>query len=297
VEVTADSGATVTFRGLGGGFGALVEGVDLSTELDPSVVAVILDGFRVHHLLCFPRQGVTPDDEERALRLFDGISDSDDSTGLTVPGHPAICILSNIVDDDGAPIGYTNRRGMEWHTDGSGWAQPAAASLLYAIEVPASGGETYFANGHVAYESLASDERARLDGMRATYSWVTLQHWLAEAAGSHKFLTAEERARYPDVVRPLVRVHPATGRKALWFSAREIVDVDGMGVEATRDLLSGLVDRMVATPHVVYRHDWAPGDLVVWDNRCLLHSVCEYNYEGQRRLMHQITGRDPEFAV
>jgi taurine dioxygenase len=133
--------------------------------------------------------------------------------------------------------------------------------------------------------------------MVARYSYITLHRWLAEASGRSTYMTEEQMARFPDVDRPLVRTHPVTGRKALWFSIEEIVDIDGMGHEAARDLLLGLIQGMTTTPHVVYRHDWQPGDMVVWDNRCLMHSVSEYNYEGQRRLMHQITGKDLDFAI
>jgi taurine dioxygenase len=297
VEVNCENGTTIRFSPLGGTFGAAVEGVDLSEPLHPAVEAAVMAGFHAYHLLCFKDQQVEPAEELRALRLFNEISDVHDSSGPKVPGHPHVLVLSNIIGPDGEPVGYTNKKGMEWHTDGSGWALPPVASLMYAIEVPASGGETYFANGHVAYETLPPAERAALNSMQARYSWVTLHRWLAEASGSDEFLSQEEAARYPDVDRPLVRIHPVTGRKALWFSIEEIVDIDGTGFESSRKLLQGLVDHMVSTPHVVYRHDWEVGDLAIWDNRCLMHSVCEYNYEGQRRLMHQMTGKDLNFAI
>jgi taurine dioxygenase len=129
--------------------------------------------------------------------------------------------------------------------------------------------------------------------MQARYSPLTLRRYLTEAGGEKAPEdTDEDRQRYPDAFRPLVRAHPITGRKALHFSIEEIVSIDGMNREETYALLSGLIEHMTHTPHVIYRHDWSVGDVLLWDNRCLIHSVSEYNYAGQRRLMHQITGRD-----
>jgi taurine dioxygenase len=280
------------FKPLGGSYGAVVEGIDLSQPATEGQQAALRHALDVYSLLCFPDQQLEPADEVRTVRIFNDISDPANVDRLSPPGCPEIIILSNMVGDDGRPLGYANKRGMEWHTDGSGWAKPPLASSLYAIEVPETGGETYFASGYLAFETLPAAERASLDGMMATYNYVVLQRWLAESGERTTFLSEEDQKRYPEVERPLVRTHPSTGRKALWFSIEEIIDIDGMGRHASRELLQHLIGHMVGTPHVVYRHDWKPGDLVLWDNRCLMHSVCEYNYEGQRRLMHQITGKD-----
>jgi taurine dioxygenase len=291
-----DAGPLV-FRPIAAPFGAMVENIDLHAAATPGQVAALRAALDTYSLLCFPDQDLEPADEMRVMRYFNEVADPIGETVRGVPGFPEIVVISNIVLEDGTPVGYANKAGMEWHTDGSGWLLPPVASSLYAIETPATGGETYFASGYAAFETLPEKERRYLEGMIARYSYVTLQRWLIEAAGSTDFFTEEEEARYPDVDWPLVRTHPVTGRKALWFSIEEIIDIDGMGREAARELLLGLIDHMTATPHVVYRHDWNPRELVLWDNRALMHSVCEYNYEGQRRLMHQITGKDLDFAV
>jgi taurine dioxygenase len=292
VRLRADDGTEITITPLGGLFGARVTGVDLSRPLDPSVVTLLDQAFVAWHILCFPSQVLTPADELRVIEYFDdGVYHEPDTVAYQVPGYPQIQIVSNI-EVDGRAIGYTNRRGMEWHSDLSGMPVMPKASMMYAIEVPESGGETYFANGHVAYETLPAVEREYLDGLDATYSWVTLQKWLAEASGTWTPHDATTAAKHPDVVRPLVRTHPVTGRKALFFSIEEIVALTGLDHAETRALLERLVGHMTSTPHVVYRHDWSVGDVLLWDNRCLMHSVCEYNYDGQRRLMHQLNGAD-----
>ncbi|OWY59377.1 hypothetical protein B7486_74895, partial [cyanobacterium TDX16] len=152
-------------------------------------------------------------------------------------------------------------------------------------------------NGFTAYEMLSPERKAEIEHMQCTYSYVTLSRWLKEAAGRTDFLTEEEAAKYPDVVRPLVRTHPVTGRKALWFSIEEITQIDDLSYEASRELLLELIEHMTSDEHMYYVHRWEQGQLIHWDNRSLMHSVSEYNYEGQRRLMHQITGKDLEFAV
>ena len=296
VTLQAGDGTNVTITPIGGLFGARVTGVDLSRPLDPSVVAILDQAFVAWHILLFPSQVITPDDEIRVMEHFDdGIFEVPDTVPYQVPGYPAIQIVSNI-EVDGTAIGYTNRRGMEWHSDLSGMPIMPKASMMYAIEVPETGGETYFANGHLAYESLPAADREYLDGLDATYSWVTLQKWLAEASGTWEPHDAETAAQHPDVVRSLIRPHPVTGRKALFFSIEEIVELTGLDRAETRALLERLLAHMTSTPHVVYKHDWSVGDVLVWDNRCLMHSVCEYNYDGQRRLMHQLNGADARSA-
>jgi alpha-ketoglutarate-dependent taurine dioxygenase len=277
VSIPCEDGTVVTVTPMGGLFGARVTGVDLSRPLDPSVVATLDQAFIAWHVLCFPGQDLTPAEELRALGYFDDGVYVELDGAAAIPGYPAIQIVSNI-EVDGKAIGYTNKRGMEWHSDLSGMTVMPKASLMYAIEVPETGGETYYANGHLAYETLPAEERRYLDGLDATYSWVTLQRWLAEASGTWKPYDAETAMRYPNVVRSLVRAHPETGRKALFFSIEEITELTGLDRAETRALLERLIAHMTSTPHVVYRHDWSVGDLLVWDNRCLMHSVCEYNY-------------------
>jgi len=294
--IPCDDGTVLHFTSLGGLFGARVTGVDLSHTLHPSVIAALEQAFLMWHVLCFPGQDLTPADEIRTIKYFDdGVYVLPDIGEFAVPGYPEIQIVSNI-ELDGKAIGYTNRRGMEWHSDLSGMPVMPKASLMYAIEVPETGGETYFASGHVAYESLPAERRAFLDTLDARYSWVQLQEWLAKASGTWEPMSDADARKHPDVVRPLVRTHPVTGRKALFFSIEEIVELSGLDRAATRALLEDLIAHMTSTPHAIYRHDWNAGDLVVWDNRCMLHSVCEYNYAGQRRLMHQLNGADARSA-
>lgn len=291
-QVTAADGHELTFLPLGGSFGATVVGVDLSGNLSEPVKDELRRAFTAYGALRFAKQRLAPDDELRALRIF-----SDVAPMLTPwrhpEGFPQILILSNIIAENGEPVGVANKKGMEWHVDNSGCGADGLASSLYAIEVPETGGETYFANGYLAFETLPASERERLLSMIARYSSLTLRKYLMEATGEEAPPEMEEdKAPYPDVFRPLVKTHPVTGRKALHFTIEEIASIDDMTNMETRELLNGLIHHMTSTPHIVYRHDWTPGDAFIWDNRCIIHSTSEYNYAGQRRLMHQITGKD-----
>jgi taurine dioxygenase len=298
-DVVLEDGTTLEYTPVHPALGVEVKGIDLAGGVSPAVAAELRKALAIHSLLLFPDQDLTPADELDLLRVYNDISDTDyeEDGSRGVPGYPQIVVLSNIVEPDGTPVGYANKKGMEWHTDGSGWQLPPVASSLYAIEVPATGGETHFVNGFTAFEMLPPQKQAEIEHMQCTYSYVTLSRWLREAAGRTDFLTEEEEAKYPDVVRPLVRTHPVTGRRALWFSIEEITQIDDLSYEASRELLLELIEHMTADAHVHYVHRWEEGQLIHWDNRSLMHSVSEYNYEGQRRLMHQITGKDLEFAV
>ncbi|HEY3629843.1 MAG TPA: TauD/TfdA family dioxygenase, partial [Jatrophihabitantaceae bacterium] len=183
-QVTCADGRRMTFEPLGASFGATVHGVDLSREVSDAEVAELRRAFNIYGALRFPDQRLEPADEVRTMRLFGGIADPAHGSNYNhVPGYPSLIILSNILGDDNQPIGSASKGGMEWHTDGSGWRRPPIASCLYAVEVPSTGGETYFANGYLAYESLPEAERDRLSTMKAHYSWPTLRKWLDEAVG------------------------------------------------------------------------------------------------------------------
>ena len=205
----------------------------------------------------------------------------------TLPGYSEIAILGNI-EEDGRPIGFQHKLGIEWHTDGTGWPEPTLATCLYSVEVPQDGGDTLFAGMYAAYDKLPDDWQRRVDGLNATYSRVHLVDQFAKANNSTPMSDAE-RARFPDRILPLVNVHPVTGRKALLLSIQECRELEGMDEEASRRFNEKLLE-VITAPGGVYRHRWQVGDLIVWDNRCMLHSPTPYTYAHQRRRLHRIIG-------
>lgn len=274
-------------------FGLRVTGLDLGDRRPPHIDDVLRDALDLFGLLLFSEQNLSPRQELDVVRIFNELCDPElTENDASIPGFPHIFVLSNIVGPDGAPAGFTNKAGMEWHTDGAGWPQPALASAIYALEVPANGGgRTHFVDGFEGYARLSDERRAAVDEMMCRYSFAHQLRYLAEVSDG-KAPPDHLVDRYPDVVRPLVRVHPPTGRKALWFGVEDVVEIDDIGASASRRFLEDLAEWMASDPAIAYVHSWSQGDMCVFDNRRLLHSPSAYDYHGYRRLMHQITGRD-----
>ena len=205
-----------------------------------------------------------------------------------VPGQDDVYVISNIVED-GKPIGNPND-GFGWHTDQSYMVHPTAYTFLYGVETPAEGAATQFATTVKAYDDLDEAGRARFAAMQAVHSLQRIQ----EDRTWDLPLSPDELARAPDVAHPMVRTHPLTRRKALYFGTKRACYPIGVPEGERHAFIDGLVDRCTK-PGYVYSHPWQPGDLVMWDNRGLLHSATEYDRQKYRRRMHRVsvTGERP----
>jgi taurine dioxygenase len=267
------------------GFGAEVRGVDIGS-LDEPTSAAILDGFHRYGLLVFRDQELSLAQEVAFARLFPHGDGPPIYREFTIAGFPEIQKLGN-VEEDGKPIAALNKVGIEWHTDGTSRQYPCVATQLYAIEAPAAGGETLFASGYTAYQLLPVETRRRIRDLKVRYNYRNIIAKINAASGNIRSTTDHSGKAYEDVVHPLVRVHPATGREALWITPAEMETIDGMSrVESHR-----LVEELMApgtTTEYVYAHRYHPGDMVIWDNRCMFHSTTPYTFAGQRRLLHRI---------
>jgi taurine dioxygenase len=197
--------------------------------------------------------------------------------------NPDVYVISNIVEN-GKPLGNPND-GFAWHTDLSFLERPTAFTFLYALEVPAEGGDTQFASAATAYDLLDDTEKARLEAISVRHSYRMLH----ATRKNVRPLTEDELRRMPDVVHPLVRTHPATRRKALYLGPNTSLPV-GMEPEEGANLISRLMEWTVQ-PERVYSHRWRPGDLVVWDNHTVVHRATDYDRQRYRRLMHRVTVR------
>lgn len=203
--------------------------------------------------------------------------------------YPALHVVSNL-GADGKPNptnALDNPGNFFWHTDASYMQRPASTTLLYAIEIPPRGGDTLFANMHAAYDALPEATRHKLDGLRAVHSWEQSRYNSGSRAASQ-----EEIEAAPPVAHPLVRSHPETGRKALYIG-NHTSHIEGMPVPEGRALLKELLDHATQA-QFVYRHQWRPGDIVVWDNRSLLHKATDDFDMGQyvRRLHRTVVQGD-----
>ena len=272
---------------LGPGLGAEIHGVDLSQPLSDDAFARILELFHEHQVVCFRDQSL----DAAALAAFSarfGPLDIHHMTEHVLPDLPQVRVLSN-ARRGGREIGIT-RGGMHWHSDLSYKPVPALATLLYGIDCPPEGADTQFVSMYAALESRPASERERLQKLRAVHD---RNFRYSELYPNRPPLSAEQIAKVPPVEHPLVRVHPATGRKALYVAKDVVSRIVGMGERESRELIDDL-EADATRPERIYSHRWRVGDVLVWDNRCTLHRATPYDNRYTRTLYRtQVKGEAP----
>ena len=277
----------LSLRALHPAFGAEVSGVQLIPEdLEPRFPE-ILDAFHRYGLLLFRDQRLEP---EHQISFMARIGEVRKPHGVerTLTGYPQIAVLGNIVEN-GCPIGFQHDQGLEWHTDGTGWQRTTIATCLYSLEAPASGGGTLFCGGYHNLEVLPEAIERRVEGLNIVYSRPLLIERISRKSNNPRSMSAEERAEFPDVVRPFVSVHPVTGKSLVVLSIEECRELEGMSPDASRALLEEIIEIITAREHV-YRHKWRAGDVLLWDNRCMMHSPTHYTYQNEHRRLHRVIG-------
>jgi taurine dioxygenase len=274
------SAATLEVQELKPGFGAEIFGVDLH-KATASERAGIVDVFQRHGAILLRNQKLTPEDLEAFASTF-GRAEDHTLKEFTLPRHPKIYILSNRTEN-GVPIGAHND-GVGWHTDYSYKAEPVMCTMLYAVEVPPEGSDTLLADGCAAWKALGPERQAQLSGLKLHHSY---QHFMATRQYGARELPEEIKRANPDVVHPLIRTHPANGRKALWPSTGTVLEVVGMPNPDGLELVDELVEFMTEE-QFVYRHKWKVGDVLMWDNRCTLHTGTLYDDTKYFRTMYRL---------
>lgn len=206
----------------------------------------------------------------------------------TVPRFAQIVTISNI-HRNGVPIGlYDGDNEQEWHTDLSFRPTMSSVSLLYSVIAPGAGGETRFADTTAAYDDLPTDLQARVEGLGAVHSMVHLFERQAADNPAKVLLTDAQRQQVPDVVHPLVRKHPQTGRRSLLLGELIIRNVAGLDDSDSASLLDKLHAHATAEQYV-YAHRWAVGDLVIWNNRATMHTASPCDHTRHQRLLYRTT--------
>ena len=275
----------IEIRALSEALGAEVVGVDLAHRLDDETFERIHEAHLEHLVLAIRDQDLTPEQHTAFSRRF-GELDIHVLDQFLLPGHPEILVVSN-KKVNGRAVGLQDA-GTHWHSDISYREYPSLGSLLYALEVPPEGGDTLFANMYAVYEALSDEMKARIDGLKAVHRYAQIYELSRNAAGSARPpLTEEQKAKVPQVVHPVVRTHPETGRKALYVSPGLTVGIVDMDEEESRALLAEL-HRHSTRPEFVYRHIWRRHDVLFWDNRCTMHVATGYNPRYTRH-MHRTT--------
>ena len=277
----------------GAALGADIYGVDLSAPMDNAVFAKIADAWAQHLVLRFSGQRL---DDRRLMEFSARFGELDRvpiaaasldraDSDVAADAREWVAVISS-VRKDGKAVGSLGAYELVWHTDMSYNPLPPRASLLYALEVPPDGGNTGFLNMYAAYESLPGDLKRAVDGRSCIHDSSR------NSAGELRrgFQRTLDVRQTPGAVHPLVRRHPVTGRKALVLGRRPGAYVHGLSVEESEALLDAIWEHATDERFAWYQK-WRIGDLVLWDNRCVMHRRDAFD-ESLRRLMHrtQIVG-------
>ena len=267
---------------LGDALGAEIGGVDLSQPIAPERFAEIRRAWLDHLVIRFRGQSLS----DPQLLAFSGLFGELDPPGPNpygrpfLPDHPQMNVISNI-KVDGVPIGGLGDGEAIWHADMTYTEVPPMAAILHAVEVPPSGGDTYWANMYVAYETLPAELKRRIEGRRAVHD-ATYNSAGIKRKG-YQELTDPRAA--PGARHALARKHPETGRKCLFLGRRRNSYVVGLDLAESEALLDALWTH-ATQPQFTFRQQWRVGDLLIWDNRCTLHRRDCFD-PGARRLLHR----------
>ncbi len=261
--------------------GAELRGLDLSQPLNEADVAAINKAWLDHIVILFRGQTLSQESLLRLTEYFGPLGHIRRPPKHFPPGFdkilPNIMMISNI-RENGEPIGVLPDGEMMFHHDMIHSAKPDAGTLLYSVEIPSEGGDTLFASGYAAYETLDPELRNKLEGKRARhhYNYGSVQK--GDNKGTESF---------GESIHPLFRTHDQTGRKAVYVNRLMTVGIEGMSDAEAQPLLDKLFDHS-ENPDFVYTHKWQVGDVLLWDNRCSTHARTDFP-STQRRLMLRTT--------
>jgi alpha-ketoglutarate-dependent 2,4-dichlorophenoxyacetate dioxygenase len=276
----------LTLRPLHPRFGVEVLDVDV-TRVDGATFKEIAEVFDEHSVLLFRGQRLDDREQIDFSERFGPLETTIRSITRRAGTAPEISNLSN-VDAAERLIPRGDKRSLYhagnrmWHSDSSFKRIPALASLLSAREVPPEGGETQYASMRVAYERLTEEDRRFLDGKVAVHSFTYSRGLISEG-----LFEPEHAAEVPPVRQALVRANPVNGRKAFYVGSHAC-EIVGVPTDAARALIRRLVAE-ATRPEMIYTHRWQVGDLLMWDNRCMLHRGRSWDEERYRRVMHRTT--------
>lgn len=278
---------TLTLRPLAEGFGAEIVGIDLRQPISDERWAEIESAFVRYSVLLFREQALSKAEHVALSRRF-GTLEHHVLSQHTDPAFPEIFVLGSVREPDGG-VPFLNRNDVEWHSDSSFMARPSLGSLLYCKVTPRIGGDTMFTSMHRAYDTLPPPLKRMLQGRVARHSFAYFHdEVILPITPGMKPMTPEQRARTPDVVHPLVRLHPLTGRRSVFFSSRSIREITGLDFTTVQALVADLLAHATA-PDAVYSHAWRVGDMVIYDNRATMHTATPYDFDGEPRLLHRTT--------
>jgi len=274
--------ASITVKRLAGALGAEIDGIDLAAPGYDNIFPDIHQAFLDHAVLVVRKQQLAPDRLVAFSKKF-GPLEAHVLESFNLQENPEVLIISN-VKEDGKPIGAINA-GQYWHSDLSYMQHPTHASLLHALEVPSYGGDTMFTSMTQAYDELSDAMKGFLDGLTAVHDYTNAYDTFFCDIPDRPPLSDEVKAKVPPVTHPVIRTHPETGNKAIFINPGFTRRIKELTAGESREILDFLFTHC-QQPHLIYRHSWAPGDLVIWDNRCTCHlAVADYDMNERRHLI------------
>ena len=261
--------------------GAEIRGIDLNLEQSPETVAAINRIWLDHVILLFRGQNLTPERQVHVTRWFGELGHLARPKEYRTSGHAdlpdGVMLISNI-RENGEPIGALPDGEMMFHHDMMHAEVPHKATMLYAVEIPSTGGNTLFANGYAAYDTLPDEIRRPLEGRRAFHHYNYGSVKKGDGKGTPAFAQSDH---------PIFRTHDQTGKKAIYVNRLMTEGVLDMDQEEAGKLLAAVFDHSERR-EFVYEHEWRVGDLLLWDNRCSMHARTDFP-ENERRLLWRTT--------
>jgi alpha-ketoglutarate-dependent 2,4-dichlorophenoxyacetate dioxygenase len=262
--------------------GAEISGLALDADMDEALFGALYRAFLRYQVLLFPPQKLPPGRQVALARRF-GEVQIHVMNQYHADGHPELYRLSNL-DEQGRPTGRHPDKGtLAWHTDGSWQRVTGQATLIYGEVMPAHGGETHFCDMYGAYERLSPAWKARIASLRAVHN---LDFSRTRRHGEDP-LTEEQRRAKPPVDHPIVRTHPETGRKCIYLGDHAEY-IAGMPYEEGRALIEEL-NALAVHSDLTYEHRWKTRELLIWDNRCVMHRATGYDAATQGRVIRRCT--------
>jgi len=265
--------------------GAEILDVDLD-EVDDDLFRSINDALLKHQVLVFRDQSFSEAGQLAISNRWGQIRSHVMKRG-TPSERPELLVLTNL-DAQGKPKGtHPDPGSAPWHTDGSWTTRPSIISMLYALEIPPTGGDTLFADMYGAYESLALEMKTRIAHLKAFHDL----DYARILGGAREHLSDEQLKAAPAVEHPIVQKHPETGRPVIYLGeyGRDIL---GLQEDEGRALIRD-INSHATQDQFVFRHRWRHHDVVVWDNRCTLHRVTDFDFANDRRIMRRSTVTSP----
>ncbi len=263
--------------------GAELSNIDISRKISDTDAEIIYQAFLDYQVVYFRGQEIKPADQRRVCSVFGEVGTYNRPKDRQHPKHASdeIMLISNVVED-GRVIGAHPDGEMMWHTDTPYLANPHKATTLYAVEVPTIGGNTKFSNQYAVYDALSTKLKTRLKGKLAMNCY--------EFGTTFKTFEKYDRNRVPHHSHPVFRKHPETGRIAVFVCPLMTEEIIGMEEEKGKSILSEIY-ALQSQEQFIYDHIWEVGDMIIWDNRCLLHARTDFPRD-QRRLLRRVTVSD-----